>query len=346
METMIIALRGINGGFSAACATGFTPGAPLPTFPNNSFAMSSSNSSSGSGDGNKLTYKQLEDNLKANNVNPNTAELIAMWAEDLKIDPSAVQSLIDAGLSPDEVLSMLDDGTITSSNINDATLLAQKGATASQISAWVSRGVNLSDAAAFANIKGVDLNSAIALTRAGLDPKNVSSLLQDGVSSNTILNMLKQPGVNPGNVASKIEANITALINDTNPGFRANRAYAIQMLNGPDGTYPVVAGSAGAGGDIQFIDPKTGNVALTRELKNVLTQGGFGHEMDGLPAQFAGSTSPKEADFQVPSGTNAQSWIQGYIKGKTPSSLAKYKGIEIILRDPQGNVIWDGYISK
>jgi hypothetical protein len=231
-------------------------------------------------------------------------------------------------------------------NLDSITTLISKGnANEVQINAWINRGVNIDSVASMVN-SGVDLDNAVQLTRAGIDPASVSPLIKEGVSPTTILTMLKSPGVTSANVQSVIEDNITNLINDSNPSLPLSRTNAIKMLNGPNGTYPQVAGSGGAGADINFIDPKTGNIVLGREEKSVTTAGGMTSEIRSLPAQLSGYSGAKEVVFQVPAQTNAQSWVQGFIREKSSASLAQYKGITLTFVDPQGNVLWQGPLTK
>jgi hypothetical protein len=131
LEAMIITMRGIKGGLTGSCATGFVPGFPPPTFPPNAFA---SKSSGPSGGGSVGDYKSLEANLiKNDHIDPATAESIAFNAELEGLDPNDVQALINTGANPDEVLSLLEDGKITKTNVSDITLLTNRGGDLTQI---------------------------------------------------------------------------------------------------------------------------------------------------------------------------------------------------------------------
>jgi hypothetical protein len=332
---MINAISNTQQGMGYACATGLTPGQPVPLFTQHAFAMEGKGGS-GSSDADAInTINELTD--------PETAELLIMEAEIRGVSLNDLVTLLQDGVDTNEIYGWLSNENV---NLDSVTTLISKGKASSfQIDAWISRGVNIDSVASLVN-SGSDLDSAVQLTRAGVDPANVSSLIQEGIAPKTILTMLKAPGVNAGNVQSVIEDNITNLIKDSNKKFPLSRANAINILNGPDGTYPQVAGSGGAGADINFIDPKTGNIVLGREEKSVTTMGGMTSEIRSLPQQLSGYSGTKEAVFQVPANTNAQSWVQGFLKGQSQASLAQYKGIHFTFIDPQGNVLWQGTLSK
>lgn len=332
---MINAISNIHDGIHYACATGFTPGQPVPLFTQHSFAMEG-NGGSGSADANAVsTINSLTD--------PETAELLIMEAGIRGVSLNDIVTLLQNGVESEQIYEWLSNQSI---NLDSITTLIGKGnANYFQINAWISRGVNIDNVASLVN-SGVDLDNAVQLTRAGVDPASVSSLIQEGASPKTILTMLQAPGVNATNVQSVIENNITNLIKDSNPKFQLTRVNAIKMLNGPDGTYPQVAGSGGAGADINFINPKTGDIVLGREEKSVTVVGGMFSEIHSLPAQLSGYSAAKEVVFQVPAQANGQSWIQGFIKGQSQTSLAQYKGINITVIDPQGKVLWQGTLTN
>lgn len=140
MQVMILAIRNLNGGFGASCATGFTPGFPPPTFPNNSFAMSNSGSSGG-GSG-KISMGDLEDNLKSQGVDPGTAESIALNAEISGLNLDDVQSLIDTGAKPSDVLKWFEDGKLTETSLNDVTALIKQGVSDDAITQLLNNGID------------------------------------------------------------------------------------------------------------------------------------------------------------------------------------------------------------
>jgi hypothetical protein len=51
LDGIAMAIRGLNNGFRAACATGLVPGAPPPLFSKNAFAHQISDNNGGKGDG-------------------------------------------------------------------------------------------------------------------------------------------------------------------------------------------------------------------------------------------------------------------------------------------------------
>jgi hypothetical protein len=332
---MINAVSNTQQGIAYACATGLTPSQPVPLFTQHAFAMEG-NGGSGSSDANAInTINSLTE--------PDIAELLIMEAGIRGVSLDDIAALLQGGVDSDQVYEWLNNNTL---NLDSITTLISKGnANEAQINAWINRGVNIDTVASMVN-SGVDLDNAVQLTRAGIDSASVSPLIKEGVSPTTILTMLKSPGVTSANVQSVIEDNITNLINDSNPSLPLSRTNAIKMLNGPNGTYPQVAGSGGAGADINFIDPKTGNIVLGREEKSVTTAGGMTSEIRSLPAQLAGYSGAKEVVFQVPAQANAQSWVQGFIREKSSASLAQYKGITLTFVDPQGNVLWQGPLTK
>jgi hypothetical protein len=191
LEMMILALRGLNGGFAASCATGFTPGAPLPTFPKNSFAMSSSG-----GGGGGLTAQQLADYLKGKGINGGLADDIALWADANHLNLDDVKSLIDAGADPNKVLSWLQDGKITPANLGDITTLVGKGVSNDVITQLLNNGANLSDIASNVTTlrnggvradlvntwlkNGTNLNNAVAILRQGADLNLIGTSSQVG----------------------------------------------------------------------------------------------------------------------------------------------------------------------
>lgn len=335
MWLMINAISNTQNGISFVCATGLTPGQPLPTFSPHTFAMEGKGGS-GSADANAAE--------KINSLtDPETAELLIMLAEIRGTSLDDIVTLLENGVDSNQIYAWLSNDNLNLKSI--ATLVNKGHANDLQINAWVSRGVNIDSVASLVD-SGVDLDNAVQLTRAGVDPANVSGLIKEGVSPTTILTMLKVDGVTPANVQNVIENNITELIHDSNPSLHLTRANAVKMLNGPNGTYPKVAGSGGAGADITFVDPRTNDVVLAREEKSVTTQGGMTSEIRSLPTQLSGYSATKEVVFQVPAQTNAQSWVQGFINGKSQASLAQYKGIHFTFVDPQGNVLWQGTLAN
>jgi hypothetical protein len=333
---MISAISNTQSGMSYVCATGLTPGQTPPLFTPHSFAMEG-NGGSGS------NYADDMSKIEELTGDPAEAELLALMASERDISLDDIVTLLQNGVDSNQIYEWLGNKNV---NLDSVTTLINKGqANDVQINAWINRGVNIDAAASLVN-SGVDLDSAISLARSGVNPADVSSLINEGVSPKTILTTLKAQGVNPGNVRTVIENNITELVNDSNPKLPLSRANAIKMLNGPDGTYPQVAGSGGAGADINFVDPKTGRVVLAREEKSVTTAGGMASEIRSLPTQLAGYSSTKEVVFQIPANANGQSWVQNFIDTHSQASLAQYKGIHVYIVDTQGHEIWNGYLTK
>jgi hypothetical protein len=187
LEMMILALRGLNGGFAASCATGFTPGAPLPTFPKNSFAMSSSG-----GGGGGLTAQQLADYLKGKGIDESTADSIALWAEENHLNLSDVQSLIDSGADPAKVLSWLEDGKITPANLGDITTLSGQGINSDAITQLLDSGADLgkvsTDVSNLLGRPGVNISDVNQLIQKGVNLKYAEVLLNKGIDVNWIVN--------------------------------------------------------------------------------------------------------------------------------------------------------------
>ena len=48
----------------------------------------------------------------------------------------------------------------------------------------------------------------------------------------------------------------------------------------------------------------------------------------------------------MPRGTNAKSWIGGFLKNNAGAGLSKYKGLEITIVDPDGKVLWEGQLTN
>ncbi len=188
MQMMILAIRNLNGGFGASCATGFTPGFPPPTFPNNSFAMSNSGSSGG-GSG-KISIGDLEDNLKSQGVDPGTAESIALNAEISGLNLDDVQSLIDTGkVTPSELLSWLESGKLTEANLNDVTTLVNKGVSSDAITQLLANGADFK--AVEANVtdllsKGANISDVNQWIQKGLNLKYAKVLLNRGLTVDQI----------------------------------------------------------------------------------------------------------------------------------------------------------------
>lgn len=329
----------MNSNWPSACATGFVPGGGYyPTFTPHAFDTGTMNMSG-----------SVESELKSpagqrilsalGKDKEEEAKLLIEYASDNNADLNDVATLLEKGISPDQIVPWLGKGDLKS-----FITLLDHGVGAERINAWISRGDNIDHIAAFMD-NGADTDTAVQLTRSGVDPATVLPLLKEGVSPKTILSMIKS-GVAPKNVAGAMETNMTNLIKDSNPKFRLTRKNAINMLNGPEGTYPQVAGSGGQGADINFIDAKTGRAVLAREEKSVTTPGGFASEVKSLPQQLSVSDGNKEAVFQVPGGTNAKSWVGGFLEKQSDSGLAKYKGITITIIDPDGNVLWQGQLTK
>ena len=269
---------------------------------------------------------------------PVLAELLIEQANQNGANLEDVATLLEKNVGIDQVDQWIQDGV----NLKDATTLLNNGVDVNYINAWISKGVDIKSVATFVE-GGVNPDVAVQLTRANVNPDAVLPLIQEGVAPETIMNLVKL-GIAPENISNAVESNIANLIEDSNPKLPLTRKNAISMLNGPSGTYPRVAGSGVQGADVRFVDVKTGEVVLVREEKSITTSGGLSHELKDASKQFGTDTSPKELFIQVPRGTNASSWVGGFLKENAGAGLSKYKSFEITIVDPDGKILWEGHL--
>lgn len=345
MQLMIVAIRPIAWDFpqTSVCATGVIPGQPLPTFPTDAF----SKQGQGTGSDDNST-KQKEDQIRNLVGDNDLADLLIFYAEDYHVSLDSVIRLLEDGIPPGQIEAWMAQGL----NLDSiATVYEQWVKMADendwqvdpnqiidQINTWIQSGVNLDEVAAFINDGVTDPRVAVQLLRAGLTPEEVGYLTQQGVDPGLLLTLAKKFGAK--NVAGIVEQDITDLQTDSNGLTRQN---AINALNsGPPGTYPQVAGPGGAGGDIQFINAQ-GNTALTCEVKCLSTSSSFVDELGNsqeLPQQLKGMSRPVEVVIQVPAGTNAQSWINAYLRSPDSRNRSIYNGVKFEFATPDGSIIW------
>ncbi|MGV9210848.1 hypothetical protein ACTFTM_03195 [Micromonospora sp. RB23] len=128
------------------------------------------------------------------------------------------------------------------------------------------------------------------------------------------------------------------VIGDSNKDFPMSRENAEAVLRGgPPGTTPRVAGEGVQGGDVQFVDAD-GNTVLGRENKSIA--GGynsFNKEVKHAALQQLDGSG--EVWVQVRPGTDVETWIRKFQGSRTPERLAEYADVEVIFRDPAGNVL-------
>ena len=176
MQVMIMAIRSINGGFAAVCATGLVPGQPLPTFNKNAFAMQNTTGSSG---GNKLTEAQLEDYLTSHGVDSTDAAYISMYAGDQGLNLEDIQAMVDTGLSPQQLLQWLQDGTISDWLYFDN----KPGRSISDITAMFNQNVNTDTITQLldghANLHEISSNVTLLMEQGGTDPSQIAMRIKD-----------------------------------------------------------------------------------------------------------------------------------------------------------------------
>lgn len=170
LQVMIIALRNLNGGFAATCATGFTPGAPLPTFPKNAFAASSTGTGGGGG---KLTPDQLSDYLKGKGVDPGVADELALWADENGLNLDNVKSLLDSGADPKTVIQWIESGKLTSANLNDVISLTGRGISSEAMTQLLNSGADLG---------ATSTSITSLLRRPGVTASNINGWIQKGLN--------------------------------------------------------------------------------------------------------------------------------------------------------------------
>jgi hypothetical protein len=130
------------------------------------------------------------------------------------------------------------------------------------------------------------------------------------------------------------EALINNLIEDSNPNFPLTRENAEAILRGgPPGTKPHVAGPGGEGADVEFRD-ENGNVVLRRETKaSDGTYNSFNSELTHATRQIR---HDGEVWFQVPPGTDAESWVRRWQGQRPDAGLDKYSDVVLVIRDGNG----------
>lgn len=143
------------------------------------------------------------------------------------------------------------------------------------------------------------------------------------------------------NEPSFTHQHVADLIADSNPNFRLTEANAKTALTGPEGTTPEVAGSGGAGADIQFVD-EAGNTVLKREVKSV--EGGYNSFNSSLKKGLQQAGSDGEVFMQVKSGTDVESWLSRYRGSRTPEELATKAGNRVHVFDEHGQLLYSGPI--
>ncbi len=190
LETMILALRNLNGGFTASCATGFTPGMPPPTFPSHVFA---STSSGGTGGGGGANLNDFENDLKNKGVAPDVAENLALWTDSEGLSLSDVQKLVDDGVNPEELTNWIESGKVTAANLSDITTLTGQGLDGASISTLINNGADLQATSADVSSvlsKGATTGDVNQWVQKGLNLKYADVLLGKGTSADYITNNL------------------------------------------------------------------------------------------------------------------------------------------------------------
>lgn len=149
LETIAMAIRDYNGGLTAVCATGFTPGMPIPAFTKNAFAsQANATGSGGSGDGN-ITEEQLTNDIQDAGGSEEASQFIPILAEEHGLSLDNIKALLDTGVKPDQIYQWLLEDTqykITNQSLSDLTdnvkLLTSRGTgDATQVADWV-RGLD------------------------------------------------------------------------------------------------------------------------------------------------------------------------------------------------------------
>ncbi|CCH32514.1 hypothetical protein ABZ816_23745 [Actinosynnema sp. NPDC047251] len=127
---------------------------------------------------------------------------------------------------------------------------------------------------------------------------------------------------------------IDELVRDSNPNFPLSRENAEAILRGgPPGTTPEVAGPGGEGADVVFRDAN-GEVVGRREAKaSDGTYASFNSELTHATKQVQRNG---EVWFQVPPGTDAQTWVRRWQGQRPGAGLDKYTDVTLVVRDSNG----------
>ncbi len=147
LDMMAMAIRNLNNGFRAACATGLVPGQAVPLFNKNAFAHQMTDGGGGGKGG--ITAEDLIDELKSKGVDPNTAELLVLEAEEHNLSPNVIKALLDTGVDPEQLYNwilndnnwQLTDKSVTDLTSNVNTLVSRGGGDPTDLANWI-RGLN------------------------------------------------------------------------------------------------------------------------------------------------------------------------------------------------------------
>ncbi|MEU5695063.1 hypothetical protein [Actinosynnema sp. NPDC020468] len=127
------------------------------------------------------------------------------------------------------------------------------------------------------------------------------------------------------------------LLGDSNPNFPLTRQNAEAMLRGgPPGTRPEVAGPGGEGADVVFRDAD-GEIVGRREAKaSDGTYASFNSELTHATKQVRRNG---EVWFQVPAGTDAETWVRRWQGQRPGAGLDKYTDVTLVVRDVNGREV-------
>lgn len=122
IESMAMAIRNLNNGFSYTCATGLVLGGAIPLFNQNAFAHQIHGGYGGgtNGGNGKISAQQLEDYILGKKGSKEAAAFIPMLAEDHGLSLDNIKALIDTGVKPERVLTLLKEDS--NCNITDESL--------------------------------------------------------------------------------------------------------------------------------------------------------------------------------------------------------------------------------
>lgn len=239
MQVMIMAIRSINGGFAAVCATGLVPGQPLPTFNKNAFAMQNTTGGNGS---DKLTEAQLENYLTSHGVDSTDAAYISMYAGDQGLDLKDIQAMADAGLPSHQLLQWLQDGTLSDWLYSDN----KPGRSMSDITALLKQNVNTDTITQLldgrANLNEISSNVTLLMEHGGTDPSQIATQLKD-LNANQIATLKNRISQYP-----KTNANDLMQLVDPKLEYDPNPKHALSI---PDFIGP---------------EPKNGQLALNNSV--------------------------------------------------------------------------------
>ena len=209
VEGMAMAIRNLNNGFSATCATGFTPGGPIPLFTNHAFASQIHGGASGSENG-KDAEKRIENVLGKGDES--TALMVN--ALDAGVDLNVIANLLENNKSFDSIKKALTDSQalegkgISSESINklfttkggdingattNVTNLLDQGITSERVNQLIKEGTNLKSANAnVTNLLngGVPVDQVNQWVQAELNLKYSKTLLDKGMSVTDINNRI------------------------------------------------------------------------------------------------------------------------------------------------------------